>query len=311
MHIQVLVLAEQLAGQGQLLRRAGWSEAWGDGVVQAALAVPAFDQFLALGVAGFRGVGQVVRGVAIHQHLAGDHPQVQRLGGFEEGVYRLLVHAAEHQCGGGAVAQQLLEEDAGHVGGMGFVGELLFGWEGVGVQPIQQLLAVGGDHPGLRIVDMGIDKTGGDQCVAVFGQLDALERRQQLGGMADAGDLTILDDQHAILEIFIGLLDADHCGVGDAVQDGGAVGFYVGGHVVRISNQGKRVGWAGPRSVELREAQQIARELSHRLDPRAECYALLVGLRSSAPTYGWRRELGSSLATLLSPFFTSWPKAAL
>jgi hypothetical protein len=112
------VFLEQLAGQGQLFRRAGRGEARGDRIVQAALAVPALDQRLAFGVAGFGGVGQVVRGVAVHHHLAGDQAQVQALGLFEQGVDRLRVHAAEHQRGGGAVAQQFLEEDLRHLVGV-------------------------------------------------------------------------------------------------------------------------------------------------------------------------------------------------
>ncbi len=88
--------------------------------------MPALDQRLALGVAGFGGVDQVVRGVAVHHHFAGDHPQVELLGHFKKRIHRLRVHAAEHQCGGGAVAQQFLDENIGHGIGVGLVGELAF-----------------------------------------------------------------------------------------------------------------------------------------------------------------------------------------
>ena len=233
-HIQVRVLAQQLAGQLQLLRRAGGGKARGDRIVQAALAVPALDQRLALGVAGFGGVGQVVRGVAIHQHLTGDHAQVELVGLLEEGVHRLRVHAAEHQGGGSAVAQQFLEEDRRHVAGVSLVFELPLGGEGVGVEPVQQLLAVGGDHAGLRVVDMGVDEAGGDQRVAVVLDVDAGQLGQQLGSRADLSDLAVFDQQDAVLEILIGLLDTDHGRVGEAVQDGGAVGFDVGGHLLRL-----------------------------------------------------------------------------
>ena len=106
--IHIRVFAQQLARQGQLLRGAGRREARGDGIVQAALAMPAFDQCLALAVAGFGGVGQIIRGVAVHHHLAGDQAQVQTLCGLKQGIYRLRVYAAEHQGRGGAVAQQFL-----------------------------------------------------------------------------------------------------------------------------------------------------------------------------------------------------------
>ncbi|MNT82689.1 hypothetical protein D3C72_2224550 [compost metagenome] len=83
---------------------------------------------------------------------------------------------------------------------------------------------------------MGVDKAGGDQGILILGKLDTLERRQQIGGVADPGDPAVLDQQHAVLEIFIGLLDADHGGVGEAVQDGGAVGFEGASHLVHLDH---------------------------------------------------------------------------
>ncbi len=205
MHVEVRVFLEQLAGQRQLLRRAGRGEARGDGVVQAALAVPAFDQRLAVGVAGFGGVGQVVRRVAVHQYLAGDHPQVALFAGIEEGVHRFLVHTAEHQRGGGAVAQQFLEKHLGDFAGVRGVAEGALGGEGVGIEPVQQLLAVGSDHAGLRIVDMGVDETGRDQRVRVLDHLGVgRQAGQQLGRGADLRDLAVLDDQQAVFEVFVG-----------------------------------------------------------------------------------------------------------
>ncbi|MCY1290582.1 hypothetical protein D9M70_397360 [compost metagenome] len=142
------------------------------------------------------------------------------------------MHGAEHQRGGGAVAQQFLEEDAGDVGGMGLVGELLFGGEGIGVQPVQQLLAIGGDHAGLREVDMGIDEAGRDQGIAVFAHLDPGGQAGQQGlGFAQGLDVAVFHHHQTVFEILIGLLDTHQGGVGDAVQDGGAVGGYVAGHV--------------------------------------------------------------------------------
>lgn len=199
--------------------------------MQAALAVPALDQRLALGIAGFGGVGQVVRGVAVHHHLAGDQTQVQALGLFEQGVDRFRVHATEYQRGGGAVAQQFLEEDFRHLVGVRFVGELLFAGEGVGVQPVQQLLAVRADHAGLREMDVGVDKTRGDQRVLVVLHRDAcVQGRQQFAGVANGADAAIVDHQQAVFEILMGSLQAHLGRVGDAVQDGGTVGFTGNGH---------------------------------------------------------------------------------
>ncbi len=154
------MLAQQPRRHVQLFRGAGQGEARGHRVEQTALAVPALDQRLAVAVAALGGVGQVVRRVAVHHHLAGDQAQVQAPGGLEQRFHRLPVHAAEDQRGGGAVAQQFLQEDLGDLVGMGLVAELALGGEGIGVQPVQQLFAVGGDHPGLREMDVGIDEAG-------------------------------------------------------------------------------------------------------------------------------------------------------
>jgi len=104
MQIHIRVFAQQLARQSQLLRGAGRCEARGDGVMQATFAVPAFNQRLALAVAGFGGVCQIIGCVAVHHYLAGDQAQVQALCGFEQGINRLRVHAAKHQGSGGAIA---------------------------------------------------------------------------------------------------------------------------------------------------------------------------------------------------------------
>ena len=166
--VNVRVFCEQFACQGQLLRGAGRGEARGDGVMQTALAVPAFDQLLALGVAGFCGVCQIVRRIAVHHHFARDQAQVQTLRGFKQCVNGLRVHAAKYQCGGGAITQQFFEEHIGHFLRVGFVCELAFARKGVGVEPVEQLFAVRTNHAGLREVDVGVDKTGGDQGVGVF-----------------------------------------------------------------------------------------------------------------------------------------------
>ncbi len=68
---------------------------------------------------------------------------------------------AEDQSGGGAVAEQLVEEEGGDLIGMGLVGEGGFGGEDVAFEPFEQLLAMGGDAVGLGIVDVGVDEAGG------------------------------------------------------------------------------------------------------------------------------------------------------
>ena len=109
---------------------------------------------------------------------------------------------------------------------MGLVGELVFAWEGVGVEPIKQLLAVGTDHPGLREVDMSIDKAGGDQRILVLGDFNVgAQCAKQFAGRPHGFDLAVVDHQQTVFKIFVGGLDPDVGRVGDAVQNGGAIGF--------------------------------------------------------------------------------------
>ena len=48
------------------------------------------------------------------------------------------------------------------------IGEFLLLDEGVVVEPVEQLRAVGSDHLGLRIVDVGVDEAGHDEAAGVI-----------------------------------------------------------------------------------------------------------------------------------------------
>ena len=100
------------AGRFELGFRGGDSETRRDRVVQAAAPVPFLDQGRGISVAAVRGVAQIVRTVAVHQHLARDHAQVARLGLREESVDRTRMHGAEYQRCGSAIAHQLVEKEA-------------------------------------------------------------------------------------------------------------------------------------------------------------------------------------------------------
>ena len=47
----------------------------------------------------------------------------------------------------------------------------LFGDEGVFVEPVEQLVPLRADNPGLHIVDVGIDETGRDQASRMVGDV--------------------------------------------------------------------------------------------------------------------------------------------
>ncbi len=122
------------------------------------MAVPPADQRLRFVVAPLRRVGERGGRVAIHEDLAGDHARPERLGFFEERVDRLRMHGAIDRGGGRAGAQTFLEEHARNRARMLRVGELLFGDEGVLVEPVDELLAVRADDLRLRIVHVAVDE---------------------------------------------------------------------------------------------------------------------------------------------------------
>lgn len=167
LHVGIGIRFAQRAAGLELGVGAGRRKARRDAVVLAAPLVPALDQRHAVAVAGLGGVQQRGRRVAVHHHLAGDHPRVEAGRLLEEGVHRLRMHGAIDHGRGGAAAQQFAQEHAGHALRVRRVGKLLLGHEGVLVEPFEQLLAVRGHHLGLRIVDMGVDETRADDAVRI------------------------------------------------------------------------------------------------------------------------------------------------
>ncbi len=76
----------------------------GDGVEEAIAPIPFFDQGFAVVVGLGWGVAQIVRGMAIHQDVVGDHPEAAGLGGSEKRLDGFRVDGGENEGGGGAVA---------------------------------------------------------------------------------------------------------------------------------------------------------------------------------------------------------------
>lgn len=73
--------------------------------------MPALDQLARIALAGGRRVAQILRAVAIHEDLAGDHAQVPGGRCLEERLDGAAMHGAEHHGGGRAIAQQLIQEE--------------------------------------------------------------------------------------------------------------------------------------------------------------------------------------------------------
>src|SRR5208283_1106590 len=93
------MLGPQRAGHLHLRRRARWREARSHAVELTAPAVPLLDQRLGIVVTRLWGIEKRGRGVPVHEHLAGYHAHVERLGLFEEGIDRLRIDRTED--GGG------------------------------------------------------------------------------------------------------------------------------------------------------------------------------------------------------------------
>ena len=129
--------------------------------------MPALDQRLRVACTGGRIVAERLRGVAVHHRLAADDRLLSLLGGGEERLGGGAMHGGEDHRGGRAVLHQAVEERLrrrARVRGRGIAA--LFG-EGEATQPVEQVLAGGGEHPVLREVDMGVDEAGKHEGAAV------------------------------------------------------------------------------------------------------------------------------------------------
>ncbi len=83
------------------------------------------------------------------------------------------MHRAIDRGSGGSRPQQFTEEHSRNPFGMGRVGKLLLCNESVAVEPFEQMFAEGGDHLGLRIVDMGVDEAGNNKTVVEMAHMHA------------------------------------------------------------------------------------------------------------------------------------------
>ena len=164
--------------------------------------MPALDQRPRLPVALLRVFAQVVRRVPVHHYFSGDKAHVQAQGLGKQRLDRFRMQRAKHQRGGGAVAHKLLNEKFGDLFRVGLIGKLALHREGVGGQPLQQLFAKGADHLRLRVMDVGVDKTGQQQPAAQVGI--AFVRVKILLALLPRHlrqNFSVLDKQQAVLKV--------------------------------------------------------------------------------------------------------------
>ena len=81
---------------------------------------------------------------------------------------------------------------------MVLAGKALFGNEGVVVEPVDQLLAVGGNHLGLGVVHVAVDEAGHDDAVGVGLDGDITQCGQDLAGGAGLNDLAVFHDDDGV-----------------------------------------------------------------------------------------------------------------
>ena len=125
--------------------------------------MPFLNQGLTVFIGRCRRITDKVRSVAIHHHLARNHAEVTAIGSFKKSIHRLGEYSRKDQSRGGAIPQQLIQKDIRDFAGIVLILKLGFGGKGVLIQPFQQLLTIGGNHPRLGIVDVGINKPRHDQ----------------------------------------------------------------------------------------------------------------------------------------------------
>ena len=184
--------------------------------------MPLLDQRLAVRIGRIRGVAQVLRTVAVHQHLAGNHAQTAGLGSSEKRIDRMRMNRGEDQRCRRPVAQELGEEEVGDLAPVFRVGEPSLDGERVALEPFEELLAVRGDDIGLRVVNVRVDEPRHDQLAGVVDDLCALRQPgQQRVRRAGSGDLAVVQHQQAVVEILVGALP-ELVRVADEVEEGAA-----------------------------------------------------------------------------------------
>ena len=240
LQVAVRVLLQQRARRLELRLGRGDGEARRHRIELPPLAMPALDEGLGVGVGALCGVAERGRRAPVHQHLAGDHARVAAVGLGEEGLRRLRVHRAVDRRRGGAVARQLVQEEAGHRGGVRRLGEAQLLGEGVALQPVHELRAVGSDDLGLGKMDMGVDEARQDEAAGkvvdrrAFGQA-----RQQFGGLPHLGDTPAAQQDEAVFDVAVSVF-ASSCRVVAEGQEAPAQGACHGGHGGKSTKPGRR-----------------------------------------------------------------------
>ncbi len=163
LHIGVRVSRSSAPAASSCASRRGHGEARRHRIVEPAALAPARDQRLALVVAALRVVREAGGRVAVHHHLAGDHPRAaprpprRTRRRIRDGQCN---RPPRSSCPGGTVRRERTAPPRSlWAGSANFCSSTNVYF----LQPFEQLRAIGGDDPGLRIMDMRVDEAGQHQ----------------------------------------------------------------------------------------------------------------------------------------------------
>ena len=116
------------------------------------------------------------------------------------------MHGRIHRSTGGAVSQKLAQKKFRRLARNRGIAEPALLRKGVSLQPRQQLLAVGRDDVGLRVVHMRVDEAGQNQVTTPV--IDASTGRQtdkQVRGVSDCSDPAAGDDHESVRNVMKGI----------------------------------------------------------------------------------------------------------
>jgi len=160
--------------------------------------MPFFQQRAAIVIGGFHSVAQGLGRVAIHAGFATGNTHATRLGLSEKRINTGWMDGAKAAHAGGAVAQRQVKIARSNLGGDSGIGKADFLWEGVHIQPVDQLFAPTGDDRGLRIMHMRIHETRRNQGVAIIGDIGLGMGFSQGFSLVNRRDLAALDPNRQI-----------------------------------------------------------------------------------------------------------------
>ena len=151
----------QFSGFSQLMRCTGNSKSWSNGITVTPPLVPFTDKSAALLNAvltfAYVGIEQVIGSVGIHQNFTGKHRHVVTGCDTEQRLCRMRMYGCICYTRRCPIPEKCIHKLFRHIIGIGTIVKILFRWEGIIVQPIQQLFPIHPNDVQLWKMNMGIN----------------------------------------------------------------------------------------------------------------------------------------------------------